>query len=74
MSRTWEENRELYLTLGTHHYQKPIELPVCDAVFETPINRRSNVENFIEPVHPFVYVFCERIIYINGLPSAKKGF
>ena len=74
MSQTWEEKRELYLTLGTHHYQKPIQLPDCEAVLETAINRRSNAENFVEPVQPFIYVVFERLIYINGLPSAKKGF
>lgn len=74
MSQTWEQKRELYLTLGTHHYQKPIQLPVCEAVLETAINRRSDANNFVEPVQPFSYVFCERLIYINGLPSAKKGF
>ena len=74
MSRTWEEKRELYLTLGTHCYQKPNQLPVCDVVLDTAINRLANAENFVEPVQPFIYVFCERLIYINGLPSAKKGF
>ena len=74
MSHTyWDEKRELYLTLGTHHYQKPIQLPVCKAVFETAVNRLSNAENFVEPILPFIYVFCERLIYINGLPSVKKG-
>ena len=74
MNQTWEEKRELYLTLGTRHYQKPIQLPDCEAVLETAINRRSNAENFVEPVQPFIYVVFERLIYINGLPSAKKGF
>ena len=74
MSQSWQENRELYLTLGTNHYQKPIQLPVCEAVLDTAINRLSNAENVVEPVQPFTYVCCERIILINGLPSAKKGF
>ena len=70
-SSTWEEKRELYLTLGTHCYQKPNQLPVCEAVSETAIKRRRNAENFVEPVQPFIYVFCERLIYINGLPFCK---
>lgn len=74
MSQLWEEKREFYLTLGTYHYQKPIQLPVCEVVLDTALNRRSNTENFVEPVKPFILVFCERLIYINGLPSAKKGF
>ena len=74
MSRTWKENREIYLTLGTHRYQKPIELPACVVVLDTAINRLANAENFVEAIQPFTYVFCERLIYINGLPSAKKGF
>ena len=74
MSQSWEEKREFYLTLGTYHYQKPIQLPLCEVVLDTATNRRSDAENFVEPVQPFVYVFCERLIFINGLPSAQKGF
>ena len=74
MSQTWEEKRELFLTLGTHHYQKPIQLPVCKAVSDTAINRRSNADNYVEPLQPFIYVGSERLLFVHGLPSAKKRF
>ena len=74
MSKTWEEKRELYLNLGTQHYQKPKQLPACNAVFDTAINRQSKSENYVEPVHPYNYVLGKRLLYVNGLPSTKKGF
>ena len=74
MSKTWGEKRELYLNLGTQHYQKPKQLPACNAVFDTPINRQSKSENYVEPVHPYNYVLGKRLLYVNGLPSTKKGF
>ena len=74
MSQTWGEKRELYLNLGTQHYQKPKQLPACNAVFDTAINRRSNGEDYVEPVHPYNYVLGKRLLYVNGLPLIKKGF
>ena len=74
MSKTWGEKRELYLNLGTQHYQKPKQLPACNAVFDTTINRQSKSENYVEPVHPYNYVLGKRLLYVNGLPSTKKGF
>ena len=74
MSKTWGEKRELYLYLGTKHYQKPNQLPACNAVFDTAINRQSKSENYVESVHPYNYVLGKRLLYVNGLPSTKKGF
>ena len=74
MGKPWEEKREFYLNLGTQHYQKPKQLPACNAVFDTAVNRRSNGEKYVEPVHPYNYVLGKRLLYVNGLPSTKKGF
>ena len=74
MRKTWGEKRELYLNLGTQHYQKPKQLPNCNAVFDTAINRQSKSENYVKPVHPYYYVLGKRLLYVNGLPSTKKGF
>ena len=73
MGKPWEEKRELYFNLGTQHYQKPKQLPACNAVFDTAINRQSKSENYVEPVHPYNYVLGKRLLYVNGLPSTKKG-
>ena len=73
MSRNWGEKTKLYLNLETQHYRKPKELPTCNAVFDTAVNRRSNVENYVKPVHSNNYVLGKRLLYVNGLPSTKKG-
>lgn len=74
MSQTWKEKRELLLSLGTHQYQKPTQLPMCEAVCDSTINRLPNAENLVKPVGRFIYVNSERLLYINGLPSVQKGF
>ena len=74
MSQTWKEKREIFLRLGTHQYEKPVQLPLCKAVSDVAINRLLNAENHVEPIGNFIFVFSEQLLYINGLPSVKEGF
>ena len=77
MSETWKEKRKLLLSLGTHKYEKPTRLPpysVCKAVLDTAENRLLKADNDVGPIEPFIYVYSDQLLYVNGLPAAKERF
>ena len=73
MSFTWEEKRNLFLSLGTKRYSKPAQLPSCDAVFDLPLNRLEDAKNYVEPVGHFTFVYSDKLVFVCGLPLPKKG-
>ena len=72
---TWEQKRNLLLSLGTKKYSKPAQLPSCDAVFDLPLNRLEDAENYVEPLRPrHTFVYSDKLVFVCGLPLPKKGF
>ena len=74
MNETWKEKREIFLRLGTHQYERPAQLPLCEAVSDVATNKLLNAENHVEPIGDFAIVYSEKSLYINALPSVKEGF
>ena len=74
LGKNWKQNREFILELGTKEYQKPARLADCEVVFDTPENRLTTAENYVEPVGALACVTSDTLLNVWGLPSIKKGF
>lgn len=74
LSENWEQNRQLMLDLGTKEYQKPSHLAHSEVVYDTPINRLTKAENYVEPVGNRTCVHSDTVVNIWGFPLIKKGF
>ena len=73
MSSNWEQKRKLLLSLGTKEYSKP-QLPLCEAVLDSPLNRLTDAENFVKSVASSTFVYSDTCIFVCGFPWPKKGF
>ena len=74
LGENWEQNRQLMLDLGTKEYQKPAQLAHSEVVYDTPKNRLTKAENYVEPVGNLASVYSDTMLNIWGLPLIKKGF
>ena len=74
LGENWEQNRQLMLDLGTKEYQKPAQLAHSEVVYDTPLNRLTKAENYVEPVGNLASVYSDTMLNIWGLPLIKKGF
>ena len=76
MSSNWEQKRKLLLSLGTKEYPKPTQLsqlPFCEAVLDSPLNRLTDAENFVKSVASSTFVYSDTCIFVCGFPWPKKG-